>query len=189
MHQMRALLSSHRLQVILLQPKQQRLCDLDKSIAVDEHLRSCKALMGCAVAVEHVEGSTATVEDAPEIALLEVAGVGCAFCDLLPETLGGVLQYQVHLEVHGAQEILLFLLDLHQLEEVLALQPRTTLQQRLQPIQICLTCTVNHPHEVLPSILPALDDSAALSLHPEHLELLLHLLLRLARPHRIKQLY
>lgn len=72
--------------------------------------------MGRAVAIEHVEGSAAAIEDAPDIILLEeviVLGAG-SLSALALQIIEGVLEDEVHLVVDGADEILLLLLDLYE---------------------------------------------------------------------------
>lgn len=76
--------------------------------------------MGCAVAIEHVEGSTAAIEDAPDVVLLEevlVLGAG-SLPALALQIIEGVLEDEVHLVVDGADEILLLLLDLDERKNV-----------------------------------------------------------------------
>lgn len=62
--------------MILFQPIQQRLCNFDEPIFVDENLLGRQALMGGSIGIEDIECSTATIEDAPDIALLEIALLG-----------------------------------------------------------------------------------------------------------------
>lgn len=76
--------------------------------------------MGCAVAIEHVEGSAAAIEDAPDVVLLEEVLVLAAgsLPALALQIIEGVLEDEVHLVVDGADEILLLLLDLDERKNV-----------------------------------------------------------------------
>lgn len=76
--------------------------------------------MGRAVAVEHVEGSAATIEDAPDIVLLEEVLVLAAgsLPALALQIIEGVLEDEVHLVVDRADKILLLLLDLDERKNV-----------------------------------------------------------------------
>lgn len=131
---------AHGFEVVLLEAEQQRFSDLDEAVLVDEYLLGSEALVRGAVAVEHVEGSAAAVEDAPKVVLLKVVPVLAAgsLPALALQIIEGVLEHEVHLVVDGADEILLLLLNLDEGKDVVVFQLGPALEERLQAVQISL---------------------------------------------------
>lgn len=127
------LLCPQRIYMILLQSKQQRLRYLNKPVFINKNLFSSQAFMRCSIRVEYIQGSTAAIEYTPYITLLKIVFL-CSWCpilDFLSQILEGIFKNEIHLEVNGADKILLLLFYLNEREEMLVFKLCTAFEEGL----------------------------------------------------------
>jgi hypothetical protein len=179
-------LGPHGLQVVLLEPKKQRLRQLDEPVLVYEYLVGCEALVTDSAAVESLESSAPAVQNAPQVTFLEgqvLAALG-PFLDLLSCVFEGVFEHQVHFELDRADVVLPLLLDLDQRQEVVVLDLRSALEEGFQALEIGLTGASDYSHQVVPVVDPAPQKCVSVVLHFVDLKFVLYPLVGIRLPHQ-----